>query len=223
VFTSLHLLDYYFPKFIKRKKKLITVNFASFILETGKSIARKRKRRFHGNRFSKNAQAADENNLEQTPTASTSKLASTLSSSDEVDNPLSGHRIFDISILSSVFSELFCPNCCADNIILCENQRYGLCSFYTLKCKSCDFAKTFASSKRTGKCPEVNTGFVYGMRQIGKGFQAAYKLCSTMNLPTLSKTAYVCHEQKLLNVVQNVAENSMIQAENAIFEKKTRM
>ncbi|GFX75213.1 hypothetical protein TNCV_3171401 [Trichonephila clavipes] len=43
-----------------------------------------------------------------------------------------------------------------------------------------------------------------------KGFAGAFKLCSTLNLPRLTKTAYKNQEAKLLKVVQEVAEESMI-------------
>ncbi|GFW16573.1 hypothetical protein TNCV_2351971 [Trichonephila clavipes] len=58
------------------------------------------------------------------------------------------------------------------------------------------------------------------MRQIGKGFAGAFKLCSTLNLPRLTKTAYKNQEAKLLKVVQEVAEESMIKAATEIVEKK---
>ncbi|GFV69731.1 uncharacterized protein TNCV_1348841 [Trichonephila clavipes] len=59
------------------------------------------------------------------------------------------------------------------------------------------------------------------MRQIGKGFAGAFKLSSTLNLPRLTKTAYKNQEAKLLKVVQEVAEESMIKA--ATVEKKQNL
>ncbi|GFX83886.1 uncharacterized protein TNCV_4885041 [Trichonephila clavipes] len=70
----------------------------------------------------------------------------------------------------------------------------------------------FSSSKKTLNCPEVNTRFVYGMRQIGKGFSARFKLCGTLNLPSFSKTAYTNHENKLMSVISEVSELSMQKA-----------
>ncbi|GFW55179.1 uncharacterized protein TNCV_115651 [Trichonephila clavipes] len=67
------------------------------------------------------------------------------------------------------------------------------------RCKHCDIYSGFSSSKKTLNCPEVNTRFV--MRQIGKGFSAGFKLCGTLNLPRLSKTAYTNHENKLMSVI----------------------
>ncbi|GFW82348.1 uncharacterized protein TNCV_3818291 [Trichonephila clavipes] len=44
------------------------------------------------------------------------------------------------------------------------------------------------------------------MRQIGKSFSAGFKLCGTLNLPRLSKTAYTNHEDKLMAVISEVSE-----------------
>ncbi|GFU10784.1 hypothetical protein TNCV_2387861 [Trichonephila clavipes] len=61
------------------------------------------------------------------------------------------------------------------------------------------------------------------MRQIGKGFAGAFKLCSTLNLPRLTKTAYKNQEAKLLKVVQEVDEESMIKAATEIVEKQQNL
>ncbi|GFU54259.1 uncharacterized protein TNCV_3619121 [Trichonephila clavipes] len=61
------------------------------------------------------------------------------------------------------------------------------------------------------------------MRQIGKGFAGAFKLCSTLNLPRLTKTAYKNQEAKLLKVIQEVAEESMIKAATEIVEKQQNL
>ncbi|GFT03977.1 uncharacterized protein TNCV_1731231 [Trichonephila clavipes] len=50
------------------------------------------------------------------------------------------------------------------------------------------------------------------MRQIGRGFSAGFKLCGTINLPRLSKTAYTTHENKLMAVISEVSELSMQKA-----------
>ncbi|GFU43010.1 uncharacterized protein TNCV_3141481 [Trichonephila clavipes] len=50
------------------------------------------------------------------------------------------------------------------------------------------------------------------MRQIGKGFSSGFKLCGTLNLPRLSKTAYTNHENKLMSVISEVSELSMQKA-----------
>ncbi|GFV63540.1 uncharacterized protein TNCV_4389061 [Trichonephila clavipes] len=56
-----------------------------------------------------------------------------------------------------------------------------------------------------------------------KGFAGAFKLCSTLNLPRLTKTAYKNQEAKLLKVVLEVAEESMIKAATEIVEKQQNL
>ncbi|GFX85919.1 uncharacterized protein TNCV_2473211 [Trichonephila clavipes] len=112
-----------------------------------------------------------------------------------------------------VLLNLFLQLCCfEEGILLSEDSTYGLCSNFVIRCKHCDFYSGFSSSKKTLNCPEVNTRFVYGMRQIGKGFSAGFKLCGTLNLPRLSKTAYTNHDNKLMSVISEVSELSMQKA-----------
>ncbi|GFX88756.1 histone-lysine N-methyltransferase SETMAR [Trichonephila clavipes] len=51
----------------------------------------------------------------------------------------------------------------------------------------------------------------------------AFKLCSTLNWPRLTKAAYKNQEAKLLKVVQEVAEESMIKAATEIVEKQQNL
>ncbi|GFT93924.1 uncharacterized protein TNCV_2133131 [Trichonephila clavipes] len=94
------------------------------------------------------------------------------------------------------------------------SQPPPLASAFTIpqRCKHCDFYSGFSSSKKTLNCPEVNTRFVFGMRQIGKCFSAGFKLCGTLNLPRLRKTTYTNHENKLMSVISEVSELSMQKA-----------
>lgn len=187
-----------------------------------KSIGRKKKRKFYTNRFSNTAVVVEKENVECT--ASSSKLVTSSPPKDEEsDGYMQGNRIFDLEILSNLFNKLSCPSCYANELFLSEETVYGLCSHFTLKCNVCDFCEGFASSKKLLNASEINNRFVYGMRQIGKGFSAAYKLCATLNLPPLSKTAYVSNENKLLKVVKDVAEKSMKKAANDVIEKKNNV
>ncbi|GFY23249.1 uncharacterized protein TNCV_3764871 [Trichonephila clavipes] len=134
--------------------------------------------------------------------------------------PVFGNRIVDLELIVEAFSQLCCPKCFAEKVELFEDSRYGLCSHFTLKCKCCDFFFCICFIKKVVNAPVINTRLVYGMRQIGKGFAGAFKLCSTLNLPRLTKTAYKNQEAKLLKVVQEVAEESMIKAATEIVEKQ---
>ncbi len=169
----------------------------------GKSIARTRKRRFHGKKYAKAA-----------TTASASKLGvPKFVESKQVYEELSGNRIFDIGIILDVISAVCCPSCFNPGLFLEEDSRYGLCSHFTLKCKNCEFIKGFASSLKIASNPEINTRLVYGLRQLGKGHVGASKLCATLNLPPPPcKTAYAKQEKKLLCAVSEVCKESMSRA-----------
>ncbi|GFU49235.1 uncharacterized protein TNCV_2675261 [Trichonephila clavipes] len=122
-----------------------------------------------------------------------------------------------MEVLLNLFLQLCCPRCFEEGIPLSEDSTYGLCSNFVIRCKHCDFYSGFSSSKKTLNCPEVNTRFVYGMRQIGKRFPAGFKLCGTLNLPRLSKTAYTNHENKLMSMISEVSELSVQKAASELF------
>ncbi|GFW39409.1 CCHC-type domain-containing protein [Trichonephila clavipes] len=165
-------------------------------------------------KHSKNSSATSTN-------ASSSKIKIPAAFDEEIAEyqrkPLTGNRIIDMEVLLNLFLQLCCPRCFEEGILLSEDSTYGLCSNFVIRCKHCDFYSGFSSSKKTLNCPEVNTRFVYGMRQIGKGFSAGFKSCGTLNLPRLSKTAYTNHENKLMSVISEVSELSMQKAASELF------
>ncbi|GIY87918.1 uncharacterized protein CDAR_178071 [Caerostris darwini] len=191
-----------------------------------KNTSRRRKRHFMViNLIKKCKNNANVSN--GTSTISESKLSENLKSygfnqQETVSNSLVGNRITDIETLSNVFSELSCLKGYNNDIFLFKDSKYGLCSDFTLKCSKCDFLKGFSSTQKTLNVPEVNARFVYGMRQIGKGFSSAYKFCATLNLPALSKSGYKKHENRLLKVVTDVAEDSMCNAAKEVAETLNR-
>ncbi|GFX49420.1 uncharacterized protein TNCV_3341981 [Trichonephila clavipes] len=119
-----------------------------------------------------------------------------LSTAEEMPDPVFGNRIVDLELIVEAFAQLCCPKCFAEKVELF--QIWIVLPFYTKM-------------------------LVYGMRQIGKGFAEAVKLCSTLNLPRLTKTAYKNQKAKLLKVVQEVSEESMIKAATEIVEKKQNL
>ncbi|GFU87053.1 uncharacterized protein TNCV_1586411 [Trichonephila clavipes] len=132
--------------------------------------------------------------------------------------PVFGNRIVDIELIVEAFAQLRCPKCFAEKVELFEDSRYGLCSHFTLKCKCCDFFFAFASSKKVVNAPVKYQASIW-YEADRQRFCWAFKLCSTLNLPRLTKTAYKNQEAKLLKVVQEVAEESMIKAATEIVEK----
>ncbi|GFX46470.1 CCHC-type domain-containing protein [Trichonephila clavipes] len=175
-----------------------------------RKVSAKRKRQFQSNgstiKHSKNSSATSTN-------ASSSKIKIPAVFDEEIAEYqrklLTGNRIVDMEVLLNLFLQLCCPRCFEEGILLSEDSTYGLCSNFVIRCKHCDFYSGFSSSKKTLNCPEVNTRFVYGMRQIGKGFSARFKLCGTLNLPGSVNTN---HENKLMSVISEVSEISMQKA-----------
>ncbi|GFY04652.1 uncharacterized protein TNCV_419081 [Trichonephila clavipes] len=181
-------------------------------------VSAKRKRQFRGNgstiKHSKNISATSTN-------ASSSKNKIPAFFDEEIAEyqrkPLTGNRIIDMEVLFKFVFATLLPKMFRRRYPAFEDSTYGLCSNFVIRCKHCDFYSGFSSSKKTLNCPEVNTRFVYGMRQIGKGFSVGFKLCGTLNLPRLSKTAYTNHENKLMSVISEVSELSMQKAASELF------
>ncbi|GFT97691.1 reverse transcriptase domain-containing protein [Trichonephila clavipes] len=110
-----------------------------FNLKIVKSIAKKRKRQFYGNKFTNTSK---NNSTSAVPecTASCSKLGKeSFSTAEEMPGPVFGNRIVDLELIVEAFAQLCCPKCFAEKVELFEDSRYGLCSHFTLKCKCCDF------------------------------------------------------------------------------------
>ncbi|GFU89865.1 hypothetical protein TNCV_4743061 [Trichonephila clavipes] len=98
-----------------------------------KSIARKRKRQFYGNKFTNTSK---KNSISAVPecTACCSKLGNeSFSTAEEMPGPVLGNKIVDLELIVEAFAQLCCPKCFAEKVELFENSRYGLCSLFTLK------------------------------------------------------------------------------------------
>ncbi|GFU86575.1 hypothetical protein TNCV_4480111 [Trichonephila clavipes] len=83
-----------------------------------KSIARKCKRQFYGNKFTNTSK---NNSTSAVPecTASYSKLGNeSLSTAEEMPGPVFGNRIVDLELILEAFAQLFCPKCFAEKVKL---------------------------------------------------------------------------------------------------------
>ncbi|GFY21973.1 hypothetical protein TNCV_3296171 [Trichonephila clavipes] len=112
-----------------------------------KSIARKRKRQFYGNKFTNTSK---KNSTSAVPecTASCSKLGKeSFSTAEEMPGPVFGNRIVDLELIVEAFAQFCCPKCFAEKVELFEDSRYGLCSHFKLKCKCCEFFLHFLHQK----------------------------------------------------------------------------
>ncbi|GFS50051.1 uncharacterized protein TNIN_376081 [Trichonephila inaurata madagascariensis] len=79
---------------------------------------------------------------------------------------------------------------------------------FHLKCPSCKYDYTFLNSKKCDSSEnyELNTGFVYAMRCIGKGAE-----CGIMNLPP-PPTKFSKYNKILLQATRETCEDSMAEA-----------
>ncbi|GFV49762.1 uncharacterized protein TNCV_2331561 [Trichonephila clavipes] len=107
-----------------------------------KSIARKRKRQFYGNKFT-NTSKNISNPAVPESTASCSQLGNdSLSTVEEMPGPVFGNRIVDLELIVEAFAQLCCPKYFAEKVELFEYSRYELCSHFTLKYRQ-KFARAF--------------------------------------------------------------------------------
>ena len=98
---------------------------------------------------------------------------------------VTGYRLVDMEILSSVISSLRCADCGFLTLTLNENpfHRSGCASCLRIFCENCGWKNEFFSSKKQTKSFEVNRRLVYTMRSLGKGHSGAKKFCTLMNMP----------------------------------------
>ncbi|GFT31916.1 hypothetical protein TNCV_3467851 [Trichonephila clavipes] len=98
-----------------------------------KSIARKRKRQFYGNKFTNTSK----NNSTKTPvsecTDSSSKLRNeSVSTAEEMPGPVFGNIVVDLELIVEAFAQLCCPKCFAEKVELFVDSRYRFSSHCTL-------------------------------------------------------------------------------------------
>lgn len=185
----------------------------------GKSVDRRKKRKFHGNRFSSSQQtdASVDVSKENAKTCCEKKVLNTHLEWNNTSNlqeekleHKGQHKSVKTLTKISKFKILIPFKDC---LYLVEDSMLGLCSNFSLQCKNCSFTKGFASSKKPNTCNEINTRMVYALRVIGKGFSAGTKLCAFLNLPAfLSKRAFRMQGIKILRAATTVAENCMRKA-----------
>ncbi|GFV95003.1 hypothetical protein TNCV_1030011 [Trichonephila clavipes] len=94
-----------------------------------KSIARKSKRQFYGNKFTNTSKKKIA--LQQFLNVLLAVLSwekESFSTAEEMPGPVFGNRIVDLELIVEAFSQLCCPKCFAEKVELFEDSRYGLCS-----------------------------------------------------------------------------------------------
>ena len=190
-----------------------------------------RKRKFHGNQFSRDAESKRRKASTTTgehSSASAKKINLTESGrskdrSKSQDTGIHGFRFVDMDILAAVMKKLPCKECAELELTLCEDDsnRKGCASSLSLQCSSCGWTEEFYTSSQVKHYYEVNRRFVYAMRSVGCGSTAAKRFCGIMNMPPPPRSSpYSNHNKALLKVVQEVAQETMTNAGREIKQIK---
>ena len=128
-------------------------------------------------------------NLSNTSTASEKKIENiqvtpTLANKEQI----TGYRLVNMEIMSFIFSELGCPECCKCEINLGETflKKKGLASCLLLTCKDCGYSNEFYTSVSNDNSFDTNIKTVYSMRPCGQeGYAGLEKLTALMNFQNL--------------------------------------
>lgn len=99
---------------------------------------------------------------------------------------LSGCRLIDMSMLSSLFEDILCPHCQQPCIYLQEIKRLGLNSHLCLSCINCNILISRAStSQEIGpyKISTSNIRIVASSRNCGIGYDKLVKFCAGLDMP----------------------------------------
>ena len=142
---------------------------------------------------------------------SPSKLSTPTKKSD-----ITGYRLVDMEILSTIVSTLSCPFCKQATIKLSENnsRKMGLASSLKVKCTSCDeYCEEFYTSSVKKKSFDVNVRAAYSMRSCGQGFVGLQRFTALMNLPKpVTKNNYDKIIKRIHKATKDVAEQTMEEA-----------
>ncbi|GFY58815.1 uncharacterized protein TNIN_190601 [Trichonephila inaurata madagascariensis] len=199
------------------------------------SIAfKKRRGNFYQGRRS-NSESTISDSVPQQSSASNSNISASEKKLSNLNNSYksefnSGFKnaIVDLNVLAGVFSEAVkCLQCGATGLNLsCEENCSGGAVELDILCDFCSYSYKFCFSKKCkaeiGKPStyEISTRFVYAMRCIGKGAEAARMSYGIMNLPP-PPTKFSKYNNMLLGATKDVCDATMKDAvEEAVQEIK---
>jgi len=155
------------------------------------------------------------------------KIQTIISETPKQHHKISGYRIMDMELLSTVFSIILCPECEHSSLTLIDrvSHKKGMASLLLLQCSrlNCDFKKEFYTSNfcNENKSFDVNKRMVYTMRTLGNGHAGIEKFTHLMNMPKpMAKTSYEKISDKIGDVAKEVAEQSMKDAADELREGK---
>ena len=132
-----------------------------------------------------------------------------------------GYRLVDMEIMQAIISQLCCPECYENKLILEEDdyKKKGLSSSLCIKC-DCGYVSSFYTSKVVDrknevskggmKAYEVNYRAVYASRTVGIDHTGLETICGILNMPKpMTATNYNNISFVFRDAAKEVAENSM--------------
>lgn len=99
------------------------------------------------------------------------------------------------------------------NLLLEEERRQGFMSTLHIKCSSCENVEvlnTSSSISNRGTSFDVNRRLVYNSIETGCGYEGLATLCSTLNMPCMSTTAYYKQMDNIMDVLESECKEEMI-------------
>lgn len=106
--------------------------------------------------------------------------------------------------LTSLVSELLCPECCDSKLTICirEKENAGFAAQLTLTCE-CGYEKCTFSSPRINNSQnpnvafEINPKMVLFSHEIGKSHTALETFSAVVGIPNMHLTTYQSHDKRL--------------------------
>ena len=98
------------------------------------------------------------------------------------------------------FEEVACTGLGAEWVCRCKN----------LKCSSHQVLASFYTTPKTNRFYDINQEFVLGLRLIGRGYSAAQKVLSVLNLPRpVSNVSWTSHTKALVKAANELLEREL--------------
>ena len=131
--------------------------------------------------------------------------------------------IMNFNILKDIVTEIVkCPECkCTVHIVDNKSSQMGFSHMFLISCSSCDWQKSFYSSKECNnkdiktqghKRFETNVRIIVGFCEIGCGFSATENFMRCRNMHSLAKTSF----DKLNHEIEKAYDRSVMFYQNSV-------
>ena len=134
-------------------------------------------------------------------------------------------KLVDGQLLQDALREsAICRDCKTSELQLLEERdtRSGQGQVWVLQCKRVDCKShkhptRFHTSPKNSRFYDVNRAIVLAFRSIGRGYSAAQKFCSIVNLPNpVNKRPWSQHTKAILKVMETMLEQELCDAAFAV-------